>query len=348
MDNYILNDREKAILRNVIHQFILTAMPVGSRNIARKYNLGLSPATIRNIMADLEETGYLGHPHTSAGRIPTDKGYRVYVDSLMEITDLAQEQKNKIITTLNNNVEDTENLLRLASVILSNITNQLACVTFPKFESAVLEKIQIVQLSSKRILVVLSIKSGLVKTITMELDSQMELKDIDKVQSILNERLSDLTFSEIKKSFGERIKGSSILENHSIVRLFLDSVDKIFSDTNFIDKAFITGAKNILRQPEFDDAENFQSIIELIENKDIIIHIMDSKKPEGNSVTVSIGSENSNELLHNYSFIIKDYKVGETMGFLGIIGPKRMEYSKSIAAILYIAETLTEELKKKQ
>jgi len=348
VENYILNDREKAILRNVIHQFILTANPVGSRNIARKYNLGLSPATIRNIMSDLEETGFLGHPHTSAGRIPTDKGYRLYVDSLMEITDLAAEQKNNIIRRINQDSSDTEDLLRISSIILSEITNQLACVTFPKFESAILEKIQILQLSSKRILIVLSIKSGHVKTITLELDTEIELKDIEKVQIILNERLTDLTFNEIKKTFTDRIKDAENFGNHSIIRLFLDSADKIFSDINFTDKAFITGAKNILRQPEFDDAENFQSIIELIENKDIIIHIMDSKKPDGNSVSVSIGSENPSEILHNYSFVIKDYKVGETIGILGIVGPKRMEYSKSIAAILYIADILTSELKKKQ
>ncbi len=348
MENYILTDREKAILRNVIHQFILTANPVGSRNIARKYDLGLSPATIRNIMADLEDTGFLGHPHTSAGRIPTDKGYRLYVDSLMEITDLAVDQKNQIIRRLNQDSSDTEDLLRISSVILSDITNQLACVTFPKFESAILEKIQIVQLSSKRILVVLSIRSGLVKTITMELETEIETKDIENVQVILNERLTDLTFNEIKRTFGERIKNAANMENHSIIRLFLDSADKIFSDTSFNDKAFISGTKNILRQPEFDDIENFQSIIELIENKDIIIHIMDSKKPDGNAVSVSIGSENPSEILHNYSFVIKDYKVGETVGILGIIGPKRMEYSKSIAAILYIADILTSELKKKQ
>jgi len=346
--NYILNEREKAILRNVIHQFILTANPVGSRNIARKYDLGLSPATIRNIMADLEETGFLGHPHTSAGRIPTDKGYRLYVDSLMEITDLAFEQKKQIQNRLYQDSADTEDLLRISSMILSDITNQLACVTFPKFESAILEKIQIVQLSSKRVLVVLSIKSGLVKTITLELETEIDVKVIERIQSILNQRLTDLTFNEIKKTFGDRMKDADDIKNHSIIRLFLDSADKIFSDANFTDKAFITGAKNILRQPEFDDAENFQSIIELIENKDIIIHIMDSKKPEGNTVSVSIGSENPSEILHNYSFVIKDYKVGETVGILGIIGPKRMEYSKSIAAILYIADILTSELKKKQ
>ena len=127
MENYILNEREKAILRNVIHQFILTANPVGSRNIARKYDLVLSPATIRNIMADLEDTGFLGHPHTSAGRIPTDKGYRLYVDSLMEITDLAFEQKKQIQNRLYQDSADTEDLLRISSMILSDKIGRASC-----------------------------------------------------------------------------------------------------------------------------------------------------------------------------------------------------------------------------
>ncbi len=346
MENYNLNEREKSILRNVIHQFILTANPVGSRNIAKKYDLGLSPATIRNIMADLEDTGFLGHPHTSAGRIPTDKGYRLYVDSLMEISDLAAEHKKRIETEFNRALSDTEELLRLSSMLLSDITNQLACVTFPKFESAVLEKIQIVQLSSTRILVVLSIKSGMVKTITMELNFETNSQYLDAITQILNERLTSLTFTEIKNTFRERIKDITNSDHQPIIRFFLDSVDKIFSDTNYSDKAFITGAKNIVKQPEFEDVENYQSIIEIIENKDIIIHIMDSKRINNNQFSISIGSENQVEILQNYSFIVKDYKVGNTSGILGIIGPKRMEYSKSIAAIVYIAEILSSELKR--
>ncbi|MFH0736352.1 MAG: heat-inducible transcriptional repressor HrcA [bacterium] len=346
MESYNLNDREKAILRNVIHQFILTASPVGSRNIAKKYDLGLSPATIRNIMADLEETGFLGHPHTSAGRIPTDKGYRLYVDSLMEITELADEQKQIISSGYENAITETEELLRMTSFLLSDITNQLACVTFPRFSSAILEKIQLVQLSSIRILVVLSIRSGLVKTITMELENEMAKENLEAIQQLLNERLTNLTFSEIKTTFQERIKDVSFDKYKPIIRFFIDSADKIFSDVSYSDKAFITGAKNILKQPGFDDLSNFQSIIELIENKDVIVHIMDSKRQKSGSFTVSIGSENQIELFSNYSFITKDYKIGDTVGILGVIGPKRMEYSKSIAAIIYIAESLSSELKR--
>ncbi|MDP3581843.1 MAG: heat-inducible transcription repressor HrcA, partial [Ignavibacteria bacterium] len=162
MQDYQLKDREKAILRFVIHQFILTANPVGSRNVSKKFDMGLSPASIRNVMADLEEMGLLGHPHTSAGRTPTDKGYRVYVDSLMDPPFIDAKAKQIVDLNLVSAQTETENLLQVTSAILSDLTNQLAMVTYPKFEQAVLEKIQIVQLSSTRILVVVSVQSGMI------------------------------------------------------------------------------------------------------------------------------------------------------------------------------------------
>ena len=157
-----LNDREKFILQYVIQQFIITANPVGSRNIVKKYDLGISPATVRNIMSDLEELGYLNHPHTSAGRIPTDKGYRFYVDSLMQPSELGSIEKDLIAKGFETIPVETDEILKITSALLSQITNQLACVTYPKFENAELDKIQIIRLSSTRILVVVSINLGFV------------------------------------------------------------------------------------------------------------------------------------------------------------------------------------------
>ena len=154
-----LNDREKNILRYIIQQFILTASPVGSRNITKKYDIGISPATVRNIMSNLEESGYIDHPHTSAGRIPTDKGYRFYVDSLMDIQKLRSSEIGIINKSFESNHSETDDILNITSLILSSITNQLACVMYPKLDTGVLEKLQIVNLSSTRILVILSISS---------------------------------------------------------------------------------------------------------------------------------------------------------------------------------------------
>lgn len=346
MEEYLLKDREKAILRFVIHQFILTANPVGSRNVSKRYDLGLSPASIRNVMSDLEELGYLNHPHTSAGRVPTDKGYRVYVDSLMDPPRLEEKVKQIIDANLGSAASETEDLLKITSSILSELTNQLAMVTYPKFEQAVLEKIQIVQLSSTRILVVVSVQSGLIKTITLEIDAEVKEEQIVIVQQLLNERLSGLRFSEIRNTIEDRVKDFNSEVYRPIIRVFLDSVDKIFTDLSN-EKAIISGTKNILMQPEFEDSQNFQSVIELIENRDIIIHILDKNKSIPlTDLTITIGVENRDEKLSDYSMITKEYKIGDMTGTLGIMGPKRMDYSKIVAAVVYIAQQLTQELTK--
>ena len=353
MADYQLKEREKAILRFVIHQFILTANPVGSKNISKKYDVGLSPASIRNIMADLEELGYLEHPHTSAGRTPTDRGYRVYVDSLMDPPLLDKNAKMLIERNLTSGSNEMEQLLKITTSILSDLTNQLAMVTYPKLEQATLEKIQIVRLSSTRILVVVTVNSGLIRTITLELDTEMEETHLSSVQHFLNERLSGLKFSEIRKTFEERTKDFYKENFRPIIRVFLDSVDKIFTDAAN-EKTIISGTKNILKHPEFEDIEQFQSVIELIENKDIIIHILDKdeevleSEKQGDDVTITIGGENRNEKLSDYSMISKEYKIGDLKGTLGIMGPKRMNYSKIVAAVVYIAEQLTHELTKQR
>ena len=339
-----LNDREKNILRYIIQQFILTASPVGSKNITRQYDLGISPATVRNIMSDLEESGFIDHPHTSAGRIPTDKGYRFYVDTLMDIQELRNYEKGYINKGLEINTFETDELLTITSVLLSRITKQLACVFYPRLDSAILEKLQIVGLTSTRILVVVSIKAGLVKTITLELTSEIDPEKFEPVQSLLNERLSGLTFSEIRSTFSERFK--DIEEDHQpIIRLFVDSMDKIFKDVRKKDSLLITGAKNVIKHPEFEDPERFQSVIELIEDKDIIVHILENYEKNEDQVFISIGSENKDKKLDDYSFVTKEYKLGNSSGTLGVIGPKRMEYSKIVAIVDYMARMLTEILK---
>lgn len=347
MTEYQLKEREKAILRFIIHQFILTANPVGSRNISKKYNIGLSPASIRNIMADLEELGYLNHPHTSAGRVPTDKGYRVYVDSLMDPPKLETGVKAIVDVNFGQATTETEDLLRITSTILSNLTNQLAVVTYPKFEQAILEKIQIVRLSSMRILVVVTVQSGLIRTITLEIDAEVNENHIAIVQQFLNERLSGLRFTEIRSTFNDRIKDFNSDTVRPIIRVFVDSVDRIFTDIN-TNKTLISGAKNILTQPEFEDHDQLQSVIELIENKDVIIHILDKNKNEAIDLSISIGKENQDEKFSDYSLITKEYNVGDLKGTLGIMGPKRMDYSKIIAAVVYIADQLSRELTKQR
>lgn len=342
---YELSDREKSILRYVVHQFILTANPVGSRNISKKSEIGLSPATIRNIMSDLEDSGLLGHPHTSAGRVPTDLGYRFYVDSLMSPSILTERILKQVDSTYETEYKESEELLKITSALLSQLTQQLACVTYPKLNKAVLEKIQLIKLSSIRILVVITVRTGSVSTITLEISSGIESHNLQMAERLFNERLSGLRFSEIKKSFAERV--ADYRDKYKpIIRLFLESVDKIFSNPDKREDAILAGATKIIKNPEFEDPEQLQGIIELIENKNVIIHLMDQRKKEDGQISISIGSENEDEQFEDYSLITKEYKMGELSGTVGIIGPKRMEYSKMVAAITYVAESLTKEIRK--
>ena len=344
MNNLELSEREKTILRYVIHQYILTANPVGSRNISKKYDVGFSPATIRNVMADLEESGLLGHPHTSAGRVPTDFGYRFYVDSLMGIPTLTTTEKRAAESAINSSSQETNDLIKATSTILSDITHQLACITYPQMSNSVLEKIQIVKLSTSKILVIVTVVSGLVKTITLELRANYGQSDLANIQRILNQRLSGLKFSEIRETIVDRFKSIYSTQFNPIIRVFLDSAEKIFTDSAD-NKSIVTGAKNILTQPEFEELDQFQGIIELVEDRDIIVHVMkESMSDDLKDVNIKIGSENMEERFIKYSLVTKEYSVGEAVGSVGIIGPKRMEYSKVIATVEYVAELLTKNL----
>ncbi|MCW8849421.1 MAG: heat-inducible transcriptional repressor HrcA [Melioribacteraceae bacterium] len=343
-----LTDREKSILRYVIHQFILTANPVGSRNLSKKYEVGFSPATVRNIMSDLEETGFLGHPHTSAGRVPTDLGYRFYVNSLMETPQLSQNEVDFIESHFEQINTQTDEILKITSNILSNLTSQLAYVSYPKFGNAVLEKIQLVPVSNSRILVVISIKSGMIRTITLEVEAGLEKKNLTTIQGLLNERLAGLTFTEIKKTISERLRSVTNKDLKPVIRVFLDSVGEIFNDVKTGEESIITGTKNLLNQPEFADPKNISSIIELVEDKDIIIHVMDKNiAPNTNQVSVTIGSESKEEKLNDYSIVVKEYNIGQVAGSIGIIGPKRMTYSHEIASVVQMAEILSKIFSKK-
>lgn len=342
-----LNEREKNILKYIVQQFIETANPVGSRYITKKYRLDLSPATVRNIMSDLEYSGYINHPHTSAGRVPTDKGYRFFVDSLINVPKLKSYEKEKIHRELENYSTETEELISIASKILSGITNQLACVLYPNYESGILEKIQLVSISSNKILVVVTIISGLIKTILLEIEQEVKETQLELVQSIINERISGLKLSEIRETFTERFKDVAP-EGKPIISLFIQSVDKIFKDFSYDNKLIISGAKNLLTQPEFEDPSNIKSIIELIEDKEIIVHFLE-KVPENSdkeNVFISIGKENEDEKLEDYSLVSKEYKVGDVVGTLGIVGPKRMNYSKMISIVDYLASLMTNILTK--
>ncbi len=333
-----LNERERTILQNIVYSFIQTAVPVGSRYIAKRRDIGLSPATVRNVMSDLEFLGYIGHPHTSAGRIPTDKGYRFYVNELMDIERLTKSDQNVITNQLKRTIE-TDELLKIASKILGTISNQLSVVSSPSMTIGVFEKLELIQVSSTRLLVIISVRTGIVKTIMMEISTEIQKNKLEEVSQLLNEKLSGLTLKEIRETFQDRIREYQN-EDSGLIRLFIDSVDKLFNE-NRAEKIHIGGTKNILSQPEFEDTKNFRSIIELMENQDIIIHVLEKNEGTSDKTKVTIGEENSIQDLKDLSLISAKYSTGDLTGTIGILGPKRMNYSKMIPLVDFVADTIS-------
>ncbi|MGA9116304.1 MAG: heat-inducible transcriptional repressor HrcA [Bacteroidota bacterium] len=335
-----LSDRERTVLRCVVHDFIETAAPVGSRSISKHHEdeLGLGPASIRNIMSDLEEQGYIRHPHTSAGRVPTDMGYRFYLDSLMELERLSDQDRNAIQENLDT-AEDPEAVLRESSRLLCEISRQLCVVTPPHLSAGVFEKLELVQITSSRIMVIMSVKAGLVRTIMLEAASEIPRQKLDGVSRFLNERLSGLTIREIRETLADRVADARS-EETGLIRLFIDSVDKLFVN-NPAERPHIAGAEKVIEQPEFTNPEDFRSVIELINNEEIIIHVLEKTEARPNEVRVVVGRENEDEKLRPYSVVAAGYAAGDVGGTIGVIGPKRMPYARVIPLVEYVARAVS-------
>jgi heat-inducible transcriptional repressor len=335
-----LNARERTVLHYVVHDFIETAVPIGSRYISKRHEdkLGLSAATIRNVMSDLEYLGYINHPHTSAGRVPTDHGYRFYLDSLMQQESVSEQDKKKIQENLNT-IEEEEEILKQSSKLLSRISQQLCVVTSPSLSNGIFERLELVQISTTRLMVIISLKMGLIRTLMMEVPSEIPRDRLEDLSRFLNERLCGLTLAQIRETFADRVKDAQG-EESGLLRLFIESVDKLFV-LNKIEKLHIAGTDAIVEQPEFEDPKNFRSVIELINNEEIIIHVLEKhSRPRG--VQVTIGQENEDEKLKEYSVISAPYTVGNVTGTIGIIGPTRMRYAQTIPLVDYVALTISE------
>lgn len=331
-----LSDREKSILQTIIHLYILNASPVGSRNLSKYLGkeLKLSPATIRNVMADLEDMDLISHPHTSAGRVPTDKGYRYYVDTLMQIDQLNAKEVSLLKNTFSESTADT--VLKDASKLLGILSHYLGIVEIPHLKDLIVEKIELVQLSSTRILVVLALDSKIVKTMTLEAEFELSDSNLDHICSIINEKISGRPLKFLRDNFADMIKEMDSSE-HPVLRLFVDSVDEIFNPNAGSDRLHIAGTQNLLNYPEFEDIERVKGVIELVENEDIIVHLLDKYDEDQHGVRVFIGGEMDEKIFSDYSLIMTNYRLGNANGSIGLIGPKRMNYSKMFSLVNQIA-----------
>lgn len=332
-----LNQREQDILRSIVNLYILKAVPVGSRKLSKflEGKLELSAATIRNIMSDLEELEYIDHPHTSAGRIPTDKGYRFYVDSLVGLQKLTEAEINFVNKLSEKEVNDK--ILKEAGNIIALLSKSIGIVRIPNLKDIIVRKVQLLHLSSTRILVVLALESNIIRHVTLEAEYEVENENLEEISSYINEKISGKKLSFIQDNFNELIENINE-RNAPLIRLFVDSVDEIFHPEKE-ERIITAGTQNLLQYPEFEDLNKVRSIIELIEDKDLVIHLIDSNL-ESDSTKVLIGAESGNEQFADYSVVLSSYNFGSAEGSIGLIGPKRMNYGKMMALVNSVSSIL--------
>lgn len=336
-----LSYREKVILRCIIEEFIHSAVPVGSRFLSKSSDINLSPATIRNVMSDLEDLNYLTHTHTSAGRVPTDKGYRYFVNELMETEPLVQNEKDLLSSQINDPDIVKDEVYKEVSRILGRLSKEISIVSQPYLSQGIFEKLELINLSTTKILVVVSIKSGLMRTLLFDIESGITREKMEKATRILNEKLGGLTLTEIRNTFTERIRDIQS-DSKGVLKVFIDSIDKIFQDEKEGMTLYIGGTTEILSQPEFGDTQNYRNIIELTDEKNIVVHVLNNMPVDENGISISIGSENRDEKLKNYSIISSEYNIGEVKGRVALIGPKRMNYSKMVSMLNFTSKIITE------
>jgi len=334
-----LTDREKQVLYNLIDYYIASADPVGSRVIANKFKMGLSPATIRNTLQDLEEMGLVHQPHTSAGRVPTDLGYRVYVDYLLKPEELTPQEKEAIRKSILKEGRGINELLGQTCKVLGDITRQLGVTVAPKFEEGVLKRLELIPISEGRVMVVVVVQSGLARSVVLEVESSISENDLREVEQVLNERLTGLTLKQVRDTVSKRL--ADVSGQGRLINLIVDSKEKIWTEGRPED-IHLAGADNLLAQPEFSRVEKITGLIKLLEDGTILSEFLSNAQEEG--LVITIGRENKFSEIMNCSLVTSRYKVGKISGTIGIIGPTRMPYSKLVSVVEYTAKTITEVL----
>ena len=335
-------ERQEKILSAIVESYIDTAIPVGSRAISQRFRWSVSPATIRNVMADLEGMGLITHPHTSAGRVPTDKGYRFYVDSLLEPKHLTEEEESIINKLLHRKFEDFDSLMHASSRAISMITNVAGIVLTPRLKRSVFKHIEFITIDSSRILAVLMTGSGIVRSSIMEIEQELTRQELLRISEFLNQELDGMFLAEIKNYLTRRL-----LQEHDSFHTFLKKAMLILSMPNLFrmeDRMYFEGATSLMSCPEFEDVSKTRIFLKLFEDKKDIMNLF-NEDMESDGIKVHIGRENTCKDIQECTIITSNYKIKQrTIGAIGAIGPTRMEYGKVISAVTYLSKVLGEAL----
>jgi len=334
----MLDDRSKKILHAVIQCYINTPGPVGSRVVSKKYHFGFSPATIRNIMSDLEEMGYLRQPHTSAGRVPTDSGYRFYVDSLSA----EKKQNNALTAELDKKFElikkDINSFLDDASKMLSELSHYIGITMSPNTSMTTLSKIELFKYRDNQLAVILFTDEGIIKNKIVPVDPEISQKELNLIAEYINSRFKGQSLDEIKRLILKEMTRERILCD-SLISEAIRICRTAFSAAP--GNIYISGLSEVLRLPEFCDINRIRELLQTLEAKHIIVNLLDNIA-DAEGTQVLIGAENLLEEMNQFSLVAATYKEGNRpIGTVAIIGPKRMNYQEAISIVDSTAQFIT-------
>jgi heat-inducible transcriptional repressor len=327
-----LTERERKVLEAVIQTYIETAEPTGSQTIARRYPLGLSPASIRSTMSDLETKGYLYHTHASGGRIPTDLAYRVYVNALMRLAPPSDHERETLRRELREGRNAIEEILRRAAQVLGVLTHELGVAVAPRLDQVVLERLDLAHVASDRVLLVFHLRSGAVRTIFVQVPATVAPGTVEHVARILNERLAGLPLREIRSTLAQRLRDADATgRGTELLNIFLAEGEEIFEFTGEPQAVMLGSAEMLAEQPEFASNERMRDLLTLTARRDVLKEALAARQPAGLSIT--IGTEHEDPRLAEFTLVTSSYRLGDLSGVIGVIGPTRMPYEKIIGLV---------------
>ena len=339
-----LDERKKKVLQAIVEEYINTAEPVSSGSITKGHGLDYSSATIRNDMAQLESIGFLDKPHTSAGRVPSAEGYRYYVNELLKEDNLTLEEIKYIQNKLKIKVNEIEDLTKVATTTLSEITHYTTVAVGPKADKQIIEEIKFVSLGQRMLMVVIVTDTGLVKETIIKFDEDITESQVDTLNNLFNTRLRGKPLSKIDKPMAEYIF-SEVHYSIGIMKAIIEQINRIVEEEN--NNIFLEGAKKSFDLPEFKSMKVAKNFVNLLDAKDEMLEIFNSGDAE--DINVFIGDDDENSNLKDFSIITFKHTIGDKdLGTIGIIGPKRMDYAKVISVMKYISKKLNEDNNKKE
>lgn len=339
-----LSERKIKILQAIIHDYINTADPIGSRTLSKKYELGVSAATIRNEMSELEEMGFLAQPHTSSGRIPTDKAYRFYVDTLMKLEQMVKKEKEKVKKHLLKEISEADKLLKYGAEYLAEYTDYTSIAMSKRIKENKVKLVKTSIIGDKTLLIVVITDTGSIDNEVLSYKKDISVNDVEKLINYIEKNIIGLTAHDIEKILVKNDLDE--LENNYLFKEVIILIINILKELDNIE-LFLKGQTNIFNFPEFNNVIKARSFLSMLEQSEVIANLLSGFSKEG--LEILIGEENPQEIVREYSIITATYKVDhKTISHLSVIGPTRMDYNKVISIMNQIDRYMKKIIKTKK